>query len=203
MRLVKTLVILILSSMFVTSCSTHYDQNPYAQEVKTFYTSPHNLRKMITRDDHVKESSFGGAFFLFMGGIGGQSAEYTITNVQFAWEIRNDEYVISTFPIAKVRVRINSQTEIPTASFFLEEEVINKKFHNLVDSPMLDYDTGKAWVDNSELNLLRNIDDSPRFLSENMGYLKYLVITCRSSDWPQDISLPLNKPTSEQAKVVQ
>lgn len=168
--------------------SKHYDQNPYSQ-VKTFLESPHALRKMT--ESKEPRASLDGEFFLFFGAISGNAQ--VIHGVKFAWDLGDSLYPITSVPLEKVRVRTTQKVENPTVSFFLDDREINKKFNYLTRSRLLvNYETGKRWVENSELRLLYDKDDVPRFLNEHQGYLKYVVITCNEFDWPQNISLPLN-----------
>ena len=95
------------------------------------------------------------------------------------------------YPLNKVRVQIVDKVETPTVAFFLDDVALAQRFDNLTKGYK---ESGRQAVEiNSELCLLRNNYDAPKFLSDNMNYLKYVVITCNSSDWPQNITLPFNQ----------
>ena len=136
------------------------------------------------------QASFRGEFFLFAGSISGNSQ--VIHSVKFAWDLGDNIYPIVSVPLEKVRVRPVQKVEVPTVAFFLDDREINRRFNHLIDVPLADYDYGRRVVENSELRLLINRDDLPRFLNEHQGYLRYVVITCNELDWPQNISLPFN-----------
>lgn len=188
----------IFSTLIFSGCGRN-GPNPYTPEVKSFYESSHELRKMFNREDKVTvktpgEGHLEGGFFLLIGGVSGSykegsTAEYVATNVRFAWEVKDNTYAVITVPIEKVRVKIAEKVEVPTVAFFLDEFKIEVKRQGLIC--VGDYNCSEAWIERSELRLLNNNYDAPEFLNGNMGYLKYLVITCNSSDWPQNISLPL------------
>lgn len=194
---------LIITCSLIIACS-HYDKNPYTPEVKKFYEAAHNLRKMFNKEESVtvktpSEGSMSGGFFLFLGIIDGSykegtTVEHNITYVRFAWEFADSTYAIASVPLDRVRVRIVEKIEVPTVSFSLDETALSDRFDELTSNNATGYDYQARAVEKfSELRLLRNNYDAPEFINEHMNYLKYAVITCSSSDWPQNISLPLNQ----------
>lgn len=79
----------------------------------------HELRKMFqhTNLEH-KGGSFSGFFLLGIGlasGSGEQTTKETV--VTFAWKNRSEEYVVSTLPIRKIRVKFDESVTIPYVKF--------------------------------------------------------------------------------------
>lgn len=199
---VLSLSVVLIAALTFSACS-RYDKNPYTLAVKAFYEAPHGLRKMFNKEEKVvtkipSEGSMSGGFFLFIGGVSGSykegtTVEHNIAYVRFAWDVGNNTYAIANVPLDKVRVRIADKIEVPTVAFFLDEIALSKKFDELTCCG-IDYDVQIRSVErDSELHLLMNNYDAPEFLNEHMNYLKYIVISCNGSDWPQNISLPFNQ----------
>ena len=182
----RNLIIFAVFSTLIFSGCGRNGPNPYTSEVKKFYESPHKLRKMFNREDKVtvktpSEGHLKGGFFLLIGGVSGSykeggTTEYVATNVRFAWEVKDNTYAVITVPIDKVRVKITEKVEVPTVAFFLDEfKIEEKRQENICPGS---YNCSKVSIEKSELRLLNNNYDAPEFLNRNMGYLKYLVITC-------------------------
>src|SRR3989344_3634937 len=110
----KTVVLTILALVGLVGCS-RYDKNPLV-EVKGFYETPHQLRKMFVEEKEVivrkpSRDNLSGGFFLFIGGVSGEYKEgtttkYQVTHVRFAWEIKDNTYVITTLPLEKIRIKL-------------------------------------------------------------------------------------------------
>jgi hypothetical protein len=200
MRKVSILAVLVVVGLVMVGCN-RYDQNPL-DEVKGFYEGSHQLRKMFVKDEKVtvKEPGRGhlsGSFFLFIGGISGDYKEgtevkYMVTHVRFAWEIKDNTYVITTLPLEKVRIKLAEKVEAPTVSFFLNAFDVNKRFEDLRygNSDEL----VKKSVENGLGRILRNYYNPHEALAQ---YLEYAVFTVRSEDWPASINLPVNQGYSK------
>ena len=200
----QALNLLVISVIALTfSACRRYDKNPYTPAVQAFYEAPHGLRKMFNEEEKVitktpAEGSMSGGFFLFMGGVSGSykegtTVEHSVSYVRFAWDVGNNTYAIANVPLDKVRIRITDKIQVPTVAFFLDENDLTKKFDEFTGHG-IDYDVQVRSVErDSELRLLRNNYDAPEFLNGYMNYLKYVVISCNGSDWPQNITLPLNQ----------
>jgi hypothetical protein len=200
MRKIALLSILI-SVIAVTIGCTEYDKNPY-NEVKEFYETPHQLRKMFTKEEEVTiktpaNGSLSGGFFLFIGAVSGEYKEgtetkYAATYVRFAWEIKDNTYVITTLPLEKIRIKLTEQTEAPTVSFVLDQFAINEEFNDLIRQ--VRFSTGENRVNRTLRRILANYYEPNEAFSK---YLAYAVFTARSEDWPTNINLPANKGYSE------
>lgn len=179
----------------------NYDQNPL-NEVREFYETPHQLRKMFVKAEEVTEKRPGkgrlsGGFFMFLGGIsgnfeGGTETRYTATNVRFAWEIQDNAYVITTLPLEKIRIKLVDKVQSPTVSFTLDELAVNKEFGAQTEN--MYYDEGKRKVHENLRRILANYYDPHEALAK---YLAYATFTVRASDWPSDINLPVNQGYSK------
>lgn len=200
MKKLSILVVLIIMGLAMVGCKP-YDRNPL-NEVGGFYEAPHQLRKMFIKDQEmtVKEPGKGylsGGFFLFIGGVSGDykegtEAKYVVTNVRFAWEIKDNTYVITTLPLEKIRIRIVEKVETPTASFFLDEFAVNEAFRSAVNGYTVG--EGKKKVERGLGRILKNYYDPHEAISK---YLAYVVFTVRSEDWPANINLPVNQGYSK------
>ena len=184
----------LLEGLFVVGCS-RYDKNPL-DEAKGFYETPHQLRKMFVQDQEVTvrepgRASLSGGFFLFIGEVSGKYKEgtttkYQVTHVRFAWEIKDNTYIITTLPLEKVRIKLVGKAEVPTVSFFLDEFKVNEKFENLQYSSDT-YETVKLRVEDNLSRILRNYYNPHEALAQ---YLDYAVFTVGDGDWPKNINLP-------------
>lgn len=188
------LMTLVIVGLFMVGCS-RYDKNPLG-EVKGFYETPHQLRKMFVADQEVtvrepSRGSMSGGFFLFIGGVSGEykegtTAKYQVTHVRFAWEIKDNTYVITTLPLEKIRIKLVEKAETPTVSFFLDEFKVNEKFENL-QYPRNTYERVKQRVEDNLSRILRNYYNPHEALAQ---YLDYAVFTVGDGDWPKNINLP-------------
>ncbi len=197
MKKLSILAVLIIMGLIMVGCRP-YDQNPL-NEAKEFYETPHQLRKMFVKDVIIKEPGKGhlsGGFFLLVGGFSGNYEEGTetmATHVRFAWEIKNNTYIITTLPLEKIRIKLAEKIDAPTVSFFLDELAINQRFKELVTG-LTTYNEGKLKVDGYLGRILKDYYNPHKVLSK---YLTYVVFTARSEDWPTNINLPVNQGYSK------
>jgi hypothetical protein len=165
---------------------------------RKFYQSPHRLRKMFVKDEEVtvKEPGRGylsGGFFLFLGGLSGEYKEgsetkHVVTQVRFAWEIKDNTYIITTLPLEQIRIKVVDQIEVPTVSFFLSrywEYMLIKEYES-------------RWYSIEEFEerfggYLENYHNPHPTFSK---YLVYAIITVKNEDWPKNINLPVNRDFS-------
>jgi hypothetical protein len=174
-------------------------------EVKKFYGTPHQLRKMFVKDETVTEKepgrgSVSGGFFLFLGGVGGEYQEgtertYVTTHVRLAWEIENSLYVISTLPLDKIRIKLTEEVNPPTIAFFLDENWINQIYavQGAIVENKRNQKTRAVGVLETD-GILKDYYTPNEALSR---YLAYAIITVRSADWPSNINLPVNQGYSQ------
>lgn len=108
------------------------------------------------------ESSINGNFFLFVGVLSGESK--TVPIIAFSW-LMNDKktYQISTLTLTKTRVTF-ADVATPRITFYWSEK---------------HWSSGAAYLNT---DIQRALDD----------LVDYVVITCKESDWKQNIQLPLN-----------
>ena len=174
-----TAVAVIGIGMMLTGCSDPKD-NPYNQ-TRGFWENSHQLRKMFVKDVKFKKpakGSFSGGFFLLLGGVSGKyegEKEYAATYVRFAWEIEDNTYHIATLPLEKIRIKIVENIKTPTVSFFLNEYRISRDLNP---------------IDYSYTSRILKDYYNPQPVFEE--YLKYVTVTCKDSDWPTEIKLPLD-----------
>lgn len=165
-------------------------KNPFDEAVKRFYETPHQLRKIFVKDEEITkkepgEGHFSGGFFLLLGGASGSYKEgaetkYAVTNIRFAWEIKDSTYIITTLPIEKIRIKLVEEIETPNVSFFLNKFEIDKVFNETHNSE------GRVNLN----RILKNYYDPLEAFSK---YLAYAVFTVKSKDWPKNINLPVNQ----------
>lgn len=185
----------------------HWELNPYyTDQAYTYFKTPHNLRKMFPMQKMKQtpaEGSFDGGFFLIGGGVSGtykgESVErYDI--VRFAWNTGDDVYAIQDIRLENVRVRINDTLTVPTVSFVMDDDAISGYYGGIISGCMehawhqvpLTTQQTLARIQASDLKLLHDTADRAEFLRRNPELFKYVVISCRSKDWPVRVSLPLN-----------
>ncbi len=199
----KTSIVLVWAVLgfAMVGCSSEkdYDKNPFNEEVKRFYEAPHQLRKMFVKEVEttVKEPGRGhisGGFFLFMGGISGDYKEGTetksiTTHVRFAWEIKDNTYIITTLPLERVRIKIVKNIEAPTISFFLDKFAVDEAFHSVVNR-WAAAERQKIEVERGLGRIFENYFNPNGALS---NYLVYATITVKSENWPANINLPVNQ----------
>jgi len=78
----------------------------------------------ILRGEHtlrqISEQDVGGLKikikYLFMEGNFTRSSQ-SFTRVKFVWEMTTNEYVFSSLPIEKIRIKLDNNVEIPTIKF--------------------------------------------------------------------------------------
>lgn len=165
------LVIIVLLLVFVgLPMYATYEikaKNDAYNEFRNYMKAEHELRKMNEeKEKQVSESHLSGGFFLFAGGIYGNSKSSSVTTVTFSWkDADTNSFLITELPLDRIRIRIDSTHEAPTISFLLKDSRLT--------------DRGSQ-----ELS-----DDHKDFFDE---YLAYAVIHCKKEHWPRDIKLPLN-----------
>lgn len=167
-----------------------------------FYETPHQLRKMFTKDEVISEKSpseghLSGRLFLLFGDASGSfkgssEKKYVVTYVRFAWEIMDNTYTISTLPIDKIRIKLVENYEKPTVSFFLDRFLINKDIKTLNEKFRV-RSLIEENVENGPLRIIRNYFNTHEAFDK---YLGYVVFTVKSEDWPTNVNLPINSDFS-------
>ena len=196
MKKMVVLTALALVGLFMVGCSGDEILKNLFVEVKGFYETPHQLRKMFVKEAEVtvrepSRGSLSGGFFLLIGGVSGESKEgtttkYQVTHVRFAWEIKDNIYIITTLPLEQIRIKLVEKAKAPTVSFFLDEFKVNKKLEDLHQRAM-NHEAAKQRIENNLGRILRNYYNPHEALAQ---YLDYAVFTIRDEDWPKNINLP-------------
>ncbi len=151
-QLVTALFSILLGSL-ISSCNSED-----LDEMSEILDGKHKLRKLNVRQLH--ESNFSRGFFLGIGGISGSSKE--IEKIRFSWELPNGQYVVSTFPISKVRIQLDSTANKPSIQFNLREK----------NTRIRKFDLDK-------------INSDYYFYYE----IKYVVIFCKQEDYIIDLNI--------------
>ncbi len=161
----KSLIILILLAVFSFGC--YKEQKSEDMPAFKLFKGNHELRKMITKDS--LELNSVGYFYV--------SASHMETGmkVYFSWLSNDGNYINSSFPIEKVRVKIDNSLKTPYVTFATI---------TWVTQPMW----GKAKQDykmnnKQDYEYLNNVD----------YYNAWVEVNCSEKDYPENISLPLNK----------
>lgn len=169
--LLPTVCSIILAPILFSGC-----KDPAKEaEIKEFYRSPHQIRKMFVKDvESVTpgKSSLSGGFFLFVGNVHGESTGETRsenTFVRFGWEIKDKTYIITTLPLEKIRVKLVEDHLTPTVSFFLDHSKDGRGYPAVYETLQNYYNPHEAFS----------------------NYLEYATFTVNEKDWPSNINLPL------------
>ena len=161
MKKMLMLIALIIMVLTVTGCKKH-NQSLFG-EARNFYETPHQLRELSIRSEK--------SFFTFLGSP-------VATHVRFLWEIKDDIYIVTTLPLAKVRTKLAEETEIPTASFFLDEFAAAEELNRI----MGDYN----YHDREEVGKKRLAKIFKDYMNPHRvlkNYLSGVVFTVKNSDW--------------------
>lgn len=151
--------------------TSHKDRKAsgYESNVLKFFEGEHKLQKMndrLTTENHIK----GEAFFLLGTGVasleGGQKVSHDVT---FAWQGNDGDFIFSSIPIEKLRVRLDDAMTVPSVKFVLLSSCDGVGEECQADSMMREH--GPQKVINSE-------------------YVSHVVIRIRSQDWPAQIRIP-------------
>ena len=100
---------------FIWLCVKHeanLRNRPYSQSYQML-EGRHQLRKLTTSTS--RESEISGGFFLIAGGMSGSSKDKR--TVTFSWENVDNEYIISTIPVEKIRIKLDEKVEAPYVTF--------------------------------------------------------------------------------------
>ena len=165
----KSLTWLIGFSVFMAIASIGCGPRPTRPFLaEQFFGGEHQLQKLmpfVSQESHI---SGGGAFFLFVGVGSVSGSSNTRYEVKFAWKSNlDDTYIISSFPLEKVRVRFDDKNESPTVRFKLNCD---------------NQGCGGDWALRNGWGQQYTIDH---------GDIEYAVITVKQKDWPVKIQMPM------------
>lgn len=153
---------LLLSISIIFSGCGQKPERPFPTE--RFFGGEHQIQKLVPTVS--QEGYLSGGFFLFVGSINGST--HTEHKVKFAWKSSvDDSYILSSFPLEKIRIRFDTKIETPTVRFQL-----NCKSLECDGDWALKYGYGQQYV----------ID---------RGHIEYAVITVKPEHWPAKIQMPL------------
>ncbi len=131
------------------------------EEMKSYKTfnGDHKLRKILSQNDSKTDSSF----FLLNSSSNG-------LKVYFSWLSNDGQYINSSFPLEKIRIKIDNKVDKPFidfCTFVWYSEGIFYKYQ--------DYDT--------------NNKDTDEYLSKTDFYNSYVLIVCSEKDYPKNIKI--------------
>lgn len=151
----KKLGLLFLGLLCFSGCQVPETRLKFHKE----FQGEHKLRKMFVQRTSQTESS--ASFFLIVGDFHQKTT--VRREVQFAWQMMDGAYALSTVPLNKVRIKPDASKKEPTISLNYDGSIINSC-------------TG-AW----------------EYLAANLGEcVNFITINVRDEDWPLHIELPLN-----------
>ncbi len=168
MRILTGLIPVIF---MVSACTPVKAEGP--TKTMRFFEGKHQLQRLVQYSS--LDSKIDGSGFFFLGvGAGAVSGE-TKTNysVKFAWKSNvDDSYIISSVPLERVRVRFDEKIEIPYVEFQLWCG-----------------DNGTSEKCGGPDNWLTSYGQ--QFIIDR-GYVLYVTIAVKQSDWPLKIEMPLS-----------
>ncbi|MDI6734113.1 MAG: hypothetical protein QMD50_01300 [Patescibacteria group bacterium] len=196
MKWVLNVAIILVIAVLGIGCYQYKPDDYDMTSAKKFYETPHKLRKMFVKDQEITVKEPSGGFFLFVGVLGGNYKEgsevkYSVTHVRFAWEIKDNLYIITTLPVEKARIQLAKSIEIPTAQFFINRYEIDRYLDELTE-----HGRGKNSDRNNKEKLrqyknevLDNFSNPEKMIAH---YLDYVVFNVKDGDWSSNINLPTN-----------
>ncbi len=177
----------IVSLVFLSfNCSFHQDQKNELREKKRAeaeiflkdFTDQHTLHTMRQANDQKN------GLYAYFGIFGGQLSitEETEYNVVFSWKHPcNELYIFSSVPLSRTRVMITNDS-LPLIKFKLKVNAIDEIIDLCVNTSR-PFDPG--------IDLVSVVDmfnaDTKGFIQK---YVESLTISCRSEQWPTNISMP-------------
>ena len=170
MRLV-TLAVGFIFIMFLTLACASPEAETLTKTMM-FFQGKHSLQRLVQYGSNDSKMSGGGVFFLGVGAGSISGETKTNYSVKFAWKSNIDEtFVISSVPLERVRVKFDESVTVPHVEFKLWCGDYGDSFKcGGSDNRLLSYGQQKV------------IDE---------GYVLYVTITVKLSDWPLKIEMPL------------
>lgn len=110
----KTYFAVLLLGLFCLGCSDSSSTSRPMSRVGQMLEGTHPI-KAFSQPSTVVHGSIEGSYFLFAGELNGKLG--TTTNVKFMWENNNQEYLIASLPVTKVRFKIDNSLTIPNVRF--------------------------------------------------------------------------------------
>ncbi len=112
----KKIIIILLICLFSLSCETHKEREArktkhYNKKIEKWFFGEKNLRTIRLITSNTPAS---GDFFICFGTYEG---EKQTVKIRFSWKTYNGDYIISSFPIEKFRVRLDNEIESPHIKF--------------------------------------------------------------------------------------
>lgn len=135
---------------------------------------PHELRRMRERTKSEYKSSASGSFFLIIGNYSATAKGDQKFLVQFAWKAYDGTYIMSSLPLERVRVRVNSRAKIPQITFYT-----------------VDYSTFNSSIHTSSPEFDSRLRDTKEMASK-FEYVAYAVVECTDDQWYPNVELPLS-----------
>jgi len=92
------------------------EKEKYAKEAKhvvNTFSKAHPLKRIQRMDE--RGHNWSASFFILGGGASGSS--YTEKKVEFCWKSNRGDYVFSTFPYHRTRIKIDEKVKDPYVTF--------------------------------------------------------------------------------------
>lgn len=153
--------VFILSTFSFSRCTIAPAPAEAPSKLEKLLGGTHPLRRMMNVSE--TNSSLSGGYFMFFGGIHGQSQTEQI--VKFAW-LMNDSvsYAISSLPLEKIRIQFSDTISVPTIKY--------------------------CW---HRLDATDYMGRGSHTLEEYMSNcVTYAVVTVKEEDWEVKLDLPLS-----------
>lgn len=170
MRKIGCLILLVVFlSIFSFGCDNSYENNlNYNIKARGTFNGSHELRK-LTEGSFQTETVSGSGFFFFGTGLVDLSGEKsTNNNIIFAWENKG-EYIISSVPLERVRIRLDPDINIPSVQFVFNDDFTSNR-SGYYDDVLIR--CGQQYI--VDRNLL------------------YVILMVNPEQWPTNISMPLS-----------
>lgn len=161
----KIMFYILFGSCLILNTTSKANADFDGKELNKVFEGMHELKAMAYSGTSSKSSGSISGFFIFgFGGIGGSVESSSFPTVSFAWKDNRsgaNDYIISTLPLNKIRIKINDKIQKPYVLFRW---------------------TTKSYVDK---NYISSLEEA---IIKN---ILYVVINCREEQWNPQIKIPL------------
>jgi hypothetical protein len=160
----KILVLLSLAILFI-GCERYKVRQERKNHIIKNLSKNNLIRKMFYKEgvQNQTKSDFGGFFVFGIGAGGGGSSSTSILKktVTFAYKYE-DDYIVTSLPLSKIRIRLDKECKQPTVSFKVRT---NASFYVINEHILNDTDFKYVVI--------------------------YARITCHPNMWKVNINMPL------------
>lgn len=118
----------LLLGLFLTACD--YSPSVREQLADTNIFGEHQLKRIESFGSTT--GSVGGSFFLGIGSVSGTiGSEFKL---QFYWEPKPNEIIVSSLPYSKFKFIVDEGKKIPTVEFIFQPQWLNARFYAYDDT---------------------------------------------------------------------